>query len=701
MEPLDYCSNFLIGGYNSDGSTRLYSLVEEDELLASIRGRIMKKIALINPPFRGVIHRIKDAYPLGLGYIKAYCESKGVVCDLYDFSCSLLSDQALEEKYCLSDYDVIGVSSYSLFFSDTVVLIELLKKDRNIIVVGGHHATLCGSKILRDFPVIDFCLKGFGEKSFYDFISNIDTENVYSVSGLCYRKGDEFIDNPVNYEGIDINEFPVPDRGDIIVDASNYEFDATKRVFHISTSRGCPYHCTYCVNCKNNYWLARSELNVLEELNREFRGSGGNHVSVSPQEFVRCGADYAIVGEGEEAIEKIIQHEFGHYEESLDDCVNICTKNNVERSGFEPKVCVHGSDIPAPDWSIFDLTKYNENIHINKSRQALPVMASRGCPFKCDFCSTHLTWTTKVRYRNPIDVFNEIKNNQIKWGISDYHFYDDNLMINPEWVDQFTELIISTGLKINWICLSRPEIILKHKDLLPKMKSAGCKGFELGFETDDDGLYLAMNKKNIKSTFRKAYEYLCGVNFEMVEFLVMSFYVGETLQSLFRTNEALRQYKKQKALFVSSRYFATPFKGTPYYNSAMESGIDLYPGNEHRYAIFLNYMPNSFLESDLRGYTISESGLRLQFDLFGIENLMHSNEIERIMQHIPLEYFAQIFNSHSNAGKKVLDLCMHIQSLLPGIDILPVYEYVGRLIEFCASRGIMKNGGPLNEDSLL
>lgn len=116
MEPLDYCSNFLIGGYNPDGSTRLYSLVEEDELLASIRGRIMKKIALINPPFRGVIHRIKDAYPLGLGYIKAYCESKGVVCDLYDFSCSLLSDQALEEKYCLSDYDVIGVSSYSLFF---------------------------------------------------------------------------------------------------------------------------------------------------------------------------------------------------------------------------------------------------------------------------------------------------------------------------------------------------------------------------------------------------------------------------------------------------------------------------------------------------------------------------------------------------------------------------------------------------------
>ena len=111
MEPLDYCSNFLIGGYNSDGSTRLYSLVEEDELLASIRGRIMKKIALINPPFRGVIHRIKDAYPLGLGYIKAYCESKGVVCDLYDFSCSLLN--LIEQCFIMKVNTIqLGVARY-------------------------------------------------------------------------------------------------------------------------------------------------------------------------------------------------------------------------------------------------------------------------------------------------------------------------------------------------------------------------------------------------------------------------------------------------------------------------------------------------------------------------------------------------------------------------------------------------------------
>ena len=204
----------------------------------------MKKIALINPPFREVKHTIRDAFPLGLGYIKAYCESKGVACDLFDFSCTKLNDEELVQKYGLNDYEIIGISTYSLFFSDTVNLINILKRKSNCIVVGGHHASLCGKKLLEDFPNIDFCLMGFGEKSFYDFVCKLDTDDIYSVMGLCYRKNKQCFENSINYNGININEFPIPDRSDIYVDAANYEYDATKEVIHISTSRGCPYRCT-------------------------------------------------------------------------------------------------------------------------------------------------------------------------------------------------------------------------------------------------------------------------------------------------------------------------------------------------------------------------------------------------------------------------------------------------------------------------
>jgi hypothetical protein len=176
----------------------------------------------------------------------------------------------------------------------------------------------------------------------------------------------------------------------------------------------------------------------------------------------------------------------------------------------------------------------------------------------------------------------------------------------------------------------------------------------------------------------------------MIEFLVMSFYVGETLQSLYRTSEMLRTYKKQKALFVSSRYFATPFKGTAYYDIAMNEGVDLYSGDEYRYAIFLNYMPKSFLESEMKDYTISERGLRTQFNFFGIENLIYSNEFGEIMQKISMEQFALLFNNLSKEHKQVKDLCVTIHSFIPDVNILSVYEYVGRIIEFCASSGVMK-----------
>lgn len=259
----------------------------------------MRKIALINPPFREVKHTIRDAFPLGLGYIKAYCASKGVVCDLFDFSCTKLSDEELVKKYELSNYEIIGISTFSMFFCDTVKLISILKSASNWIVVGGHHASLCGKKLLEDFPNIDFCLRGFGEKSFYDFVCKVGTDDVYSIMGLCYRKNMQYFENPVNYSGIDISEFPFPDRSDIYIDAANFEFDATKEVFHISTSRGCPYRCTYCVNCNNNNWFVRDDENVINELHREFVKYNYKYI-----DFVDCNF-YVDPDRAERLIERI------------------------------------------------------------------------------------------------------------------------------------------------------------------------------------------------------------------------------------------------------------------------------------------------------------------------------------------------------------------------------------------------------------
>ena len=179
----------------------------------------------------------------------------------------------------------------------------------------------------------------------------------------------------------------------------------------------------------------------------------------------------------------------------------------------------------------------------------------------------------------------------------------------------------------------------------------------------------------------------------MIEFLVMSFYIGETLQSLYKTNLALRQYKKQRAFFVSSRYFATPFKGTEYLKRAKVEGIDLYPGDEYRYAIFLNYMPKSFLTSSLTNFSVNSVGLKFQYNLLGIDNIIYKNEFEKLMVIIPLEDFAQLVNELSKKNRTIQDLCnsIHLLGKAAGINsMLAIYEYVGRIIEFCIATDVMK-----------
>ena len=64
-----------------------------------------KKVALINPPYREHLSVTYPVYPLGLGYLQASCTDNNIVCDLFDFSQTDLSDIELIKKYQLYEYN--------------------------------------------------------------------------------------------------------------------------------------------------------------------------------------------------------------------------------------------------------------------------------------------------------------------------------------------------------------------------------------------------------------------------------------------------------------------------------------------------------------------------------------------------------------------------------------------------------------------
>jgi len=418
-------------------------------------------------------------------------------------------------------------------------------------------------------------------------------------------------------------------------------------------------------------------INIIRQVKAAYNPiivCGGNHVSVEPELFIEAGANYSVIGAGEQALVEVIKFHTSPRSEAKLDC--IIKSKEVRFS--------------TPNWKIMDISRYNENIHIDFNKKSLPIMASRGCPFKCDFCSSYKVWGNATVYRKPQEVVEEILSNARCYNITDVHFYDDNLMLNRAWMIEFLDLLQNSAVPIRWTCLSRPEIILKNSDLLEKMKICGCSGFELGFETLDSDLYDKMNKKNSSAIFQKAFSEICKHDFEMVLILLMLYYEGETFSSLYNTYSYLKKMKKkQKRFFLISRFFSTPFTGTKFYERIESKGILLSEGYKHKYAIFLNFVPFSFLESYISEYVINKQALKLRYDLLGINNLIYEKEFNLILCRCSLDLFCEKFNSMpsmATVNDFVFALKEHIN--YPEAN-KAIYEFVCRILEFAIMNGVV------------
>ena len=407
---------------------------------------------------------------------------------------------------------------------------------------------------------------------------------------------------------------------------------------------------------------------------------GGNHVTAEPNEMISDpNVDYCIIGEGELPVLKLIKFLFFN-EGQLDKIGGIYYKkqDNIHKN----LVCEYldVNELPCPAWDLLDLPKYTENIHVNVLEKALPIMASRGCPFHCDFCSTYLTWGHNVRYRSPQNVVDEIKECKKKYNIRTFHFYDDNLLLNSEWIHEFVDILIEEKLNIEWICLSRPEIILREKEILSKMKQAGCRGFELGFEAGDDKIYGNMNKGVKYEMFINAFRLIESNGFDMIELLLMNFYNGETVYSLWKAGKEVEELKKSDSYILTSRYHATPFPGTDFHVKCKGNGMLIDKTYDYFHAQYLTYMPYSFLNSSMKGFHFQLMNMCIGYNLYFHQYpLIHRNIILDLMENGSFQEYIKCFNYFGQKMKNVKDTAYAVrQNMKWKISDQILYEIVGK-----------------------
>ena len=220
---------------------------------------------------------------------------------------------------------------------------------------------------------------------------------------------------------------------------------------------------------------------------------GGPQVTIFPEEAFHSEAiDMIVLSEGEIIIRNVL-NALGN-EEALRRVKGIWFRSQTGeivqnvREGL-----VDDLDIfPSPALDLFDMEKYYPPAHIRGKRVA-HLLTSRGCPFKCTFCETKLTFGRSFRYHTTERIVEELAR-LIEDGYDSFQFYDDIFTANKKRVVELCEAILDRGWRIQWMCFTRTNCV--DEKILDLMKRAGCYLITYGGESGDDDL-LALIKKDL------------------------------------------------------------------------------------------------------------------------------------------------------------------------------------------------------------
>jgi len=129
--------------------------------------------------------------------------------------------------------------------ADYLSLGELKDATGAKIVVGGPHATYFHNKVLKECPAIDIVIRNEFDTKIAGVVSSLD--NLERVNGITFRTGDKIMDNGDGELCDYLDTVPFPDRDTIPWHWYLEAWYSRRPFMNMMTSRGCPYHCTFCL----------------------------------------------------------------------------------------------------------------------------------------------------------------------------------------------------------------------------------------------------------------------------------------------------------------------------------------------------------------------------------------------------------------------------------------------------------------------
>jgi len=280
------------------------------------------------------------------------------------------------------------------------------------------------------------------------------------------------------------------------------------------------------------------------------------------QDYLKQGADYCILGEGEETLlELLIQLSEG---KDADQIIGLASSKTIQPSR-RPDI-TDLDKLPFPAWDLIDVEKYQK---IWKSRHgyfSMNMVTTRGCPYHCNWCAKPI-WGQRYYSRSPENVAAELLWLKKSFQPDHIWFADDILGLKPKWIEIFADEVHRQDALVPFKCLLRADLVTQKT--AQSLKRAGCKTVWIGAESGSQKILDAMDKGDTVADIYNATRFLREQGIEVGFFLQFG-YPGETWGDIQLTLKMIRECMPDD-IGISVSY---PLPGTKFFERVkLELGI--------------------------------------------------------------------------------------------------------------------------------
>jgi radical SAM superfamily enzyme YgiQ (UPF0313 family) len=328
------------------------------------------------------------------------------------------------------------------------------------------------------------------------------------------------------------------------------------------------------------YTNLMTKLNVLrliqfvrgeEELKHTRIILGGPEVRNHVKNFLTHGADYIVLGEGEETMLELVQYIDGKTSKSIHEIEGVSfldehqeVVQNKERAKLKEL-----SDLPFPNRSKVNLQLYFDAWKQKHGTSAISINTMRGCPYSCKWCS-RAVYGQSYRRRSAKNVVDEIEWIQSNYEVDSIWFVDDVFTVSHKWLSEFNEELLSRNIKMPYECITRADRM--NEEVIKELKSSGCFRVWIGAESGSQKVIDLMDRRVDVNQVRDMIKLAQSNGIQAGTFIMVG-YPGETEEDIFETVHHLKTSNPD----IFTITVAYPIKGTPLYQEVEDRFIEDLP----------------------------------------------------------------------------------------------------------------------------